>query len=294
MVGHYSNRCFKKDIFVKSNKLPVKPIEHITALSFREEINTSGSSPIKVIGSDYNMYVVKNSKSKNPSTDIINELLSHYFLNIWEVPNPEIALIKINPVHLLKEYSDFHKPHYYNNEVFASKWINNAIDSSGIFEINNMRDYIQYDNPEVIFKIGLFDIWVENDDRRPTNNNLLIGMFEGKQHIIPIDHSFIFGSMNYTSLDPKNFSPIDNDSIFVSSLGASLKRFKKKDKKWRPIDREYFYLCVENCKKEFSNIVANIPPSWGFTEEHNSKLFNFLFNDERNKLVFNEFEYQLR
>ena len=90
------------------------------------------------------------------------------------------------------------------------------------------------------------------------------------------------------------FFPIENENIFVSNLGNSLKRFIKKDKNWQPITREFFYLCVDNCKREYANIVANIPISWGFTSEHQLKLYDFLFNDERNRKVYNEFEYKLR
>ena len=42
--------------------------------------------------------------------------------------------------------------------------------------------------------------------------------------------------MNYSDLDPTTFSPIENENIFVSNLGASLKRYKKKNKKG---DEEY-------------------------------------------------------
>ncbi|MCA6492355.1 MAG: hypothetical protein IM572_06730 [Chitinophagaceae bacterium] len=274
--------------------MAVNPIIHITATSLKEELNTTGNSPIKVIGSDYNMYVAKNSKNKNPATDIINEVLAHYFLTLWEVPSPNIALITIDPKHLLTEYSDNHRPHYYNNEIFASQWINNAVESLMMFEINKKKDYDQFNNPEILFKIGLFDIWVENDDRRPSNQNLLFQTIDDKKSIIPIDHSFIFGTMNYSNLDPKTFSPIENENIFVSSLGYTLKRYKRKNKKWQPINRDYFYLCLQLCKQEYTNIVANIPHSWGFTEEHQTKLYDFLFNDRRNELVYNDFEYKLR
>ena len=274
--------------------MSVEPIKHIYGTSLKEEILTDGNSPIKVIGNDYNMYVVKNSKNKKPSTDIINEVLAHYFLTIWEIPNPQIALIKIDPKHLLPEYSNCHKPHYYKEEVFGSKWVNGAVDSSIFFEINSKKEYDKFNNPEILFSIGLFDIWVENDDRKQTNHNLLLQMVNGKQNIIPIDHSFIFSTLNYENLDPTQFSPIENENIFVSTLGSSLKRYKKKNKKWQPINREKFYIYIENCKIEFYNIVENIPESWCFTKENQSKLYNFLFDDNRNKEVYDEFEYKLR
>ena len=234
------------------------------------------------------------SKNKNPATDIINEVLAHYFLRLWKIPTPNIALITIDPAHLLPEYSDNHRPHFYNHEIFASQWINNAVDSTMMFEINKKKDYEKFNNPEILFNIGLFDIWVENDDRKPTNHNLLFQNIKGKQNIIAIDHSFIFSTMNYNDLDPATFSPIENENIFVSDIGRSLKRYKKKSKNWQQINRDYFYLSVQYCKEEYANIVANIPASWGFTGEHQTKLYDFLFNDERNEAVYSEFEYKMR
>lgn len=58
----------------------IQPLPHIIATSLREEIPTDGNSPIKIIGNDMQMYVAKNSKNKNPSTDIINEVFAYYFL----------------------------------------------------------------------------------------------------------------------------------------------------------------------------------------------------------------------
>lgn len=213
--------------------MSIQPIKHINAISFREELLTSGNSPIKVIGSDFNMYVVKNSKGNVPATDIINEVLAHYFLKLWDIPTPEIAIVSIDSAHLLEEYrQQFHKERFYKNEVFGSRWLNNAVDSNRFFEINDKRTYSKFNNPEIIFKIGLFDIWVENDDRKPSNQNLLFETIIGKQNIIPIDYSYIFGTQNYEELNPASFAPMYNENIFVSSLALSLKQYRKKNKKW--------------------------------------------------------------
>lgn len=271
----------------------IKPINHITAISFKEEIYTSGNSPIKVIGNDYEMYLVKNSKNKNPATDIINEVLAYYFLSLWKIPIPKIAVTKIDTSQLLPEYSRNHKPIYYEKEVFASHWLSNTLDINELFEIKNKRDYDKYYNPEVIFEIGLFDIWVENDDRKPTNQNLILHKHNGLQHIVPIDHAFIFGSNDYLELNPDYFAGSDNDNIFISNLAKSLLKYKKKSKAWAKIDREKFYLCIQKCKENYVNIVKNIPESWGFTQIHQNKLYEFLFNESRNKAVFEEYLYKL-
>lgn len=271
----------------------IKPLKYCNAISFLEEIPTGGHSPIKVLADDYAFYIVKNNAGKTPAYHLINEVISHYFLKLWKIPTPEIALISINPEFLLPEYSNRHKPHFYNYPVFGSAVIPQATDCNAFISIEKRADYNKFLSPEVIFFIGLFDLWVENDDRKPTNNNLLLQPFDGKQRFSAIDHSFIFSSLDYSSLDPKFFCPIENDNIFVTDLAISLKKYKKKNKNWVQNDKKMFYLYVLNCKKHFPSIVKNIPKEWGFTLELQVKLKKFLFDKSRLEKVFHEYVYKM-
>ena len=54
-----------------------------------------------------------------------------------------------------------------------------------------------------------------------------------------------------------------------------------------------FYLCIENVTNFFPQIIDNIPESLEFTDEDRTILSDFLFNKERNVLVFQEFCYIL-
>jgi hypothetical protein len=265
--------------------LTILQLPYKKAISLNEEIPTSGNSPIKVIADDYEVYVAKNSRNKNPAYDIINEVIAYILLMSWEIPVPDCAIMEIDPQMLLPEYSkNNHKPSFYQNPVFASKWIN-ANDGNLFFEIHSRKDYKKFLNPEIIFKIGLFDIWVENDDRKPSNNNILLQVINGFTKIVAIDHSYIFSTMNYEDLNPDDFYPIYNDNILMTNFAKSIKPFKKKKQKWFKFDEQDFYLCIENSKQNFKNILNNIPQSWGFTQNHYNNLYNFLFNEERNRKV---------
>ncbi len=277
----------------KSWDLAIKPLKRIKTILFDNEIGTTGNSPIKILGNDYESYAAKNSKSKQPPTDIINEVLAHYFLKIWNIPTPEIALITIDPNSLPSKYSSNHKKHYYDFDVFGSQWIQ-AIESNDFIKINNKKDFDSFNNLEKLFNIGLFDIWVANDDRKPTNHNLLLQTINGKQNIVAIDHAFIFESRSYANLDADMFCPVENDNIFVSEFAKSLKRYILNEKpKFEVINREIFYAYVGDCQQYFADIVKNIPKNWNFTKEHQTKLYNFLFNMDRNKKVFDEFQYKI-
>lgn len=267
--------------------LPALP--HLKAISLREEILTDGNSPIKVIANDYKLYVVKNSKSKNPATDIINEVLCYYLLHLWQLPVAEAAIIDIDPEQLLTEYTNNHRKHYYNKPVFASKWIEGALETNQFFEIQGRVELRSFTNPFDLFRIGLFDIWVENDDRKPTNHNLILRPGADGYGIIPIDHSFVFSTLAYKDLNPAMFYPIANENILVSDLAHSLLKFKRERKDEAENDREQFYLCIERCKNSFPQIVSKLPVIWGFTQADADTLFAFLFDDQRNKSVFQDY-----
>lgn len=269
--------------------MSIENLPYRKAISLIKEIRTYGNSPIIALGDDYELYVAKNSKNKNPASDIINEVVGYYLLRAWDIPVPPCAIMDINHTLLLEEFSkQNHKPIFYSKPVFASKKIESN-DLNLFFEINKRKDFNRFINPLTIFKIGLFDIWIENDDRKPTNNNILFQAINGLNKIVAIDHSFIFSTIDYNDLDLNNFNPIYNDNILCTDFAISLKKYKNKIRKWKEIDEEEFYLCIEKSKELFDIIYRNIPQSWGYTEENHNNLYNFLFNSKRNKEVF--FDY---
>jgi hypothetical protein len=54
-----------------------------------------------------------------------------------------------------------------------------------------------------------------------------------------------------------------------------------------------FYLCIENATNVFPQIIDNLPECLEFTDEDRTILEDFLFNKERNLIVFQEFCYIL-
>ncbi len=264
-------------------------IPYKEAIVLLEEIPTDGNSPIKVITDDYECYVAKNSKNKTPSTDIINEVICSCFLKLWDIPVPDFAFVKIQPQKIRNQYSSSHKPNYYIKPVFGSKWLNKAVDINLILADSNKKGLNLVSNPLDLFKIGLFDIWIENDDRKNTNYNLLLNPIDELLEITAIDHSFVFSTMNYKDLNPSLFCPIENDNLLVSEFAKVLKKYKTSNRTNCTNDYKNFYICVQKCEKHFLEIIEQIPVEWGFTEEHSICLRNFLFNKIRNKEVFYDY-----
>lgn len=141
----------------------------------------------------------------------------------------------------------------------------------------------------------MFDTWVENDDRKPTNYNLIFEPTDKKFTVIPIDNAFIFSTQSYEHLNPNYGASVSvNDHLLVSELGLLVKKFTTIDKSFVNNERDYFYLCIERCKQNFDSFIKEIRVYYSLDDNSVSKIKEFLFNEDRNNKVFEEYVYRLK
>jgi hypothetical protein len=277
----------------------IEPLAYHNAITILREINTTGHSPLEVVADNYKTYFIKSAENRNPSYYLISEFLCHYLLKCWRIPTPDIAAITLNPNLLTSDLSVRHKKHFYNQVCFGSQSIKDAIDLSAFFNIKQISSYRKFDDPEVLLKIALFDIWIENDDRKPTNNNIILQSIEGKFSILAIDHAYTFSSIDYPYLNPNLVSSSYNETILLSTIGQAvvvklLNKNQDNMREWLRDARENFYLCISNCEKQFEEISSYVPKNLGFNLELQRCIQRFLFNEKRNKDVFTEFTMRLK
>ena len=257
----------------------------INVINIIKEAGGTVHSPLVVLGSDYNSYFLKTPKDLSPEINIINEFLANGLLNLWNIKTPQAAMLSLDANLLPKNISPNHKYHYFKRTCFGSRSLENAVDLS---ELNLMPNQRYFHNINDFFKIALFDIWVENDDRKPSNFNLMAKTDSNKYHIYAIDHCFIFSSLNYKDLNPNHLSVSFNDSILETSfMKIMYNRVIKKD--WFVNLKDYFYFSIERCKIDFTKIINCIPNDLGLDNYSIEKIYRFLFSDTRNKKVFEEF-----
>jgi hypothetical protein len=264
------------------------------AFSIQEEIYTDGHSPLLVIGADDKLYVAKNDKGKIPPTSLINECFAQFCLEHWNIAKTNFAFMTISR-DLIEhsELSNNHKNFYYDTVCFASEFIDNPIDANELLVTHKKNVFTKINNPNDFLHIALFDTWVENDDRKPTNYNLVFKLENNKYTVIPIDHAFIFSTLKYQSLKPNLYTPIDNEHILISELGILIKKHININTEFINKEREYFYICIENCKCDFDKFIGQILNFYDLDNIDIEKLKLFLFDDSRNKKVFEEYVYRL-
>lgn len=268
----------------------LEPLTQLKAVTVIKEIPTDGHSPLLVIASNYESYYAKSCK-RIPDFTILSEFLCHYFLKCWQIDTPDIAAIKINADQLIPGLSIINNnPRNFETICFGSKQIKDAIDVQDFISADNKAHFKKIRNSEVVFRLALFDIWIENDDRKPTNNNLILSSSESEKSIVAIDHSYVFSTLSYDHLDPAlGITSSYNDSILLSEIGRSVVNKTTINDDWVNDIEEKFYLYIENCKKHYDEIAAFIPAELGFSDQLKKYISYFLFDENRNSEVFKEF-----
>lgn len=192
-------------------------------ISIIEEKTGSAHSPLKIISDDFCEYYLKASKNEIPELSIIKEFLISLLLNQWNLKTPEAAALRLDRGTINKSLSPFHNSSDFNRTCFGSKVIPTNFEFSAIIKLITKHDFNRFANPVDFLKLGLFDIWVENDDRKPSNPNLLLSDEDNGFEFYAIDHAFTFSSMEFTKLKPSiDLGCSFNDSILLTDFSKSV------------------------------------------------------------------------
>ena len=268
----------------------INPLDRKRVTGLIDEIPTTGHSPLKVFADDGNTYFLKNIQGKLPAYELASEIICYYLLNLWKIPTPQLTILQVNTQDFkddLKRFTNRHKLTYYEVPSVGSLAL-----ASPVFELNSLTeptydlDIQNLANPDDLWKIAIFDIWVENDDRKPSNPNLLLQITQKGTKIYALDHAFTFLTLDYKHLKPEwGISQGFNDNILETDLAKELYKIKAKDEQFRKEVQQFFTDNVVNCKNYMDEILKNIPLEFGLDVEDHQSITNFLFDENRRQQV---------
>lgn len=224
---------------------------------------TSGSRPVLVMAEDYADYVCKYSIG-TPANKLLIEYLGYRFAELWEISMPEVAFIQILPEHIPDWIvQEGIQRLYFQGLVFGSKYlehsteINKVAISSWQTKTSQLK---RIRNKEDLLKIGLFDIWLSNEDRVDNNSNLLITSTDQGQELMAIDHEKCLNS----GLGPEHptYQLNENDSILCTDLVSVLIPKKSDLEAYSASLLEEFPIFVERCSEQLAQILMDIPEEW--------------------------------
>ena len=154
--------------------------------------------PLKVLDESFDPYVLKYPINLKDNS-IAKEFICHFLLKSWKIPTPEIAILSVSPE--LLEHCNFLKNRdkdIINKSIcFGSKMLLHSLDMNNFITAKDAVSQQKIKNLSGLLKIALFDIWVENEDRKPTNNNLLLNPVGASYVINAIDHAFTFSTQDF-------------------------------------------------------------------------------------------------
>lgn len=269
----------------------LQPFELKKVTSITKQYSTDGHSPFLVLTDDFEQYVLKPPLDSNNKPAIVREFICNQLLHIWQIKTPSAAILCLSDNLLTTVFVKSNRSLKLNDTFFGSLFEPNSIDLQYFFGASSKVGQRKIANLGALLDIALFDIWVENDDRKPSNNNIILKPVNKLFQVLPIDNALTFASMDFISLNPEYVSFSDNDSILYSPLGLSAISLAKKSNDWVSINEKKFYLCIREPEKSFQQICNNLPTDYGLTRREAVCLQSFLFNPERNKKVFEQFKY---
>lgn len=267
----------------------------IQPIAIKEEIRTDGHSPLLILANDFKDYIVKNDKGFNPPYGILNEIIANQFLKKWKIPTPKMSLMYMDKELLGKNnLSEKHQWKFYNNyPCFASEFIQNAIELNTFLITFDKYFFNKITNPLDVFRLTLFDTWLENDDRKPTNYNVLLKPINDNFEIVAIDNAYLLSTLAYNDLKIGKATFSSNDHLLVSELGHLIKKYVKINTAIIEREKDYFYFCVNQCYQMYDNLFFSLKEYFDINHETINHLKSFIFQKERNKLVFEEYIYRL-
>lgn len=279
--------------------MALEQLKIISAEKIIREIQTVGSGPLLVLGNDKKLYYAKTTSTIVPRIELINEVLCGYLAQCWGLQIPPFCLIEI-PTSVVTNYvgengalsKRYDKVVFEGNAFFGSLSIQ-AFELEQYFHgLKDKSDYKLFQNPLDLVKIGVFDIWIGNKDRKPDNPNVLLGG-EEKFIFCPIDHTAAFAHCtSYQQVTDIFLYLEDRFRLLNAPLVKSIAKFEPPQRILQL--KEEIDDGIEVSLENLDFIFDQIPSAWGFSKKAQQHLKDFLNLNARNAKMKDVFDSYLK
>lgn len=271
----------------------MEEIKNVSAVQIIEQKDTN-SVPFLVLCDDDELYYAKTMFKKDPPfQDIINEILSVYILELMGVSVIPSATISISQdvfdsyLSEGKKCDNRYKRLNFHDKIFFGSKYQHAVTELEIYgtKLSDKYDFNKYSNPIDFLKIGVFDFWIGNKDRRTFNPNILLNETEnGKIQFLPIDHTQAFANQyNYKALNPALMNSPHPKTILKTQMSKSIVKFAGAD---------VLVNLQSEILSDFDNVIDNldfvfdqVPKMLGLSQAGRTRIRQILSDGNRNKIV---------
>jgi hypothetical protein len=164
---------------------PIYPVQLI------ESIPKGYSKPQRILFSDGHTYAVKFKNNPSGTRILVNEYIAGKLAQLLSLPVVPFEVVAISS-DFIKANAIFSKYKFQSGNQFASLFIDNCNHLS-----KDLSNKVNLKNHDHLAGIIVFDIWIDNTDRKE-GNVLLEPQQQGKYYLHMIDHGRIFANAKWT------------------------------------------------------------------------------------------------
>lgn len=270
----------------------IPPLTIVRAELIVKEIPTEGSRPLRVLANDGYEYIAKTTRA-NSCAEVINEVLCGYLARCWGLAVPPFSLVQISqPVVNAYERQRGRLSERYRNCLFeerlffGSRVVSSQVEIDVFFAGPHHPAQMQlFHQPLDLLKIGVFDQWVGNFDRKPDNPNLLLtSRPDGTFDFCPIDHTATFAYL-------ENYRDV-RDALLIREPKKWLlsHRFVPAIVKFTPPQaisslQDEIHSGMDLALTALDSIFAEVPVAWGLSRKAKEHLKQFFADRVRNERI---------
>jgi hypothetical protein len=257
-----------------------------------DELTTEGSRPLQVLADDGIVYIAKTTTAVIPCVEVINEVLCGYLALCWDLAVPPFALVQISPT-VVEQYekrkgrlSNRYADCPFADRLFFGSQMVNQVEIDSYFAGPHHPAQMQlFHQPLDLLKIGVFDLWVGNFDRKPNNPNILLSSRADERFDFnPIDHAAGFAYLpNHRDVrdtllirDPKN-------CVLSHPFVRAIAKFTSPEK-IRALQSD-IQVGISIALANVDFIGSQIPAGWGLSRKAKDHLKQFLADSVRNERI---------
>ena len=197
---------------------------------------------------------------------------------------PDIALVEIGNHPINPDQIKYHYKLGSGLMVFGSKRLEKADEISQHNFIINKHDFNRLEYPLHILRIGMFDLWIGNRDRRGDNFNLFLSQAQ-KQKLYVFDHFEAFAKITESS---QNDIPFDVDAfkrLLGTSYGYEMLQWIKMDDLKHEMNKFLNLIKEIDADAFLASVVNELPSAWDVSDKTINYIKRFLLSDKRQNRI---------
>lgn len=227
------------------------------------------------------VYYIKYNRSGFESHGLIAEIVCHFLARRLKLETPDIAYVKIGN-HSVPDNFQYAKHLTEGKSTFGSRLVRNAEDELTKLEfIFSKHEFNRLEYPEHLLRIGLFDLWIGNNDRSVNNYNLFIT--RGKtQKLVVFDHFEAFNKIAertfgniHTEID------VYSDGFLGTNYAYEMLGWVSKESLKKELDAFYSTIEILDLEELLQAISETYPSGWDDDRSTLDYIMRFLSSEKR-------------